>query len=246
MSKQSIDLNVDLAEGFAFDDALLQQTTSANIACGIHAGDYQTIYQALLSAKKYGTRLGAHPSFPDRENFGRKPMQLPADALRASLFYQLGALAAMVKAEGLTLSYVKPHGALYNQAAKDEALATQIVEVIKAFDPSLALMGLSGSLMLQVAKAHGLTTISEVFADRRYQDDGSLVPRSESDATLSSDEEAVTQVLQMVNGSVTSRSGKVIAIEADSICLHGDNEHALDFAKKIRKALTDNGIALKA
>ncbi|MFU2134218.1 5-oxoprolinase subunit PxpA [Gallibacterium anatis] len=240
-----VDLNVDLAEGCSNDQRLLQLVTSANVACGLHAGDFNEMRKAIRWAKENKVRVGAHPSFPDRENFGRTNMQLPYDELKACLLYQLGAVKALCDAEGVSLSYVKPHGALYNQAAKDESLAALIALTIKQFDPSLKLMGLSGSLMLKVAQQHGLGIISEVFADRHYLADGSLVPRSRADALVDNDEEAISQVLQMVlQGSVPTVGGQNVAIQADSICLHGDGEHAISFAEKIRKALTEKQIHL--
>ena len=240
-----VDLNVDLAEGCSNDQRLLQLVTSANVACGLHAGDFNEMRKAIRWAKENKVRIGAHPSFPDRENFGRTNMQLPYDELKACLLYQLGAVKALCDAEGVSLSYVKPHGALYNQAAKDESLAALIALTIKQFDPSLKLMGLSGSLMLKVAQQHGLGIISEVFADRHYLADGSLVPRSRADALVDNDEEAISQVLQMVlQGSVPTVDGQNVAIQADSICLHGDGEHAILFAEKIRKALTEHQIHL--
>ncbi|MEH8108157.1 5-oxoprolinase subunit PxpA [Gallibacterium anatis] len=240
-----VDLNVDLAEGCSNDQRLLQLVTSANVACGLHAGDFNEMRKAIRWAKENKVRIGAHPSFPDRENFGRTNMQLPDDELKACLLYQLGAVKALCDAEGVSLSYVKPHGALYNQAAKDESLAALITLTIKQFDPSLKLMGLSGSLMLKVAQQHGLGIISEVFADRHYLADGSLVPRSRADALVDNDEEAISQVLQMVlQGSVPTVDGQDVAIQADSICLHGDGEHAISFAEKIRKALTEKQIHL--
>ncbi|KGQ24004.1 LamB/YcsF family protein [Gallibacterium anatis] len=240
-----VDLNVDLAEGCSNDQRLLQLVTSANVACGLHAGDFNEMRKAIRWAKENKVRIGAHPSFPDRENFGRTNMQLPDDELKACLLYQLGAVKALCNAEGVSLSYVKPHGALYNQAAKDESLAALIALTIKQFDPSLKLMGLSGSLMLKVAQQHGLGIISEVFADRHYLADGSLVPRSRADALVDNDEEAISQVLQMVlQGSVPTVGGQNVAIQADSICLHGDGEHAISFAEKIRKALTEKQIHL--
>lgn len=240
-----VDLNVDLAEGCSNDQHLLQLVTSANVACGLHAGDFNEMRKAIRWAKENKVRVGAHPSFPDRENFGRTNMQLPDDELKACLLYQLGAVKALCDAEGVSLSYVKPHGALYNQAAEDESLAALIALTIKQFNPSLKLMGLSGSLMLKVAQQHGLGIISEVFADRHYLADASLVPRSRADALVDNDEEAISQVLQMVlQGSVPTVDGQDVAIQADSICLHGDGEHAILFAEKIRKALTEHQIHL--
>lgn len=241
-----VDLNVDLAEGCSNDEQLLQLVTSANVCCGLHAGDYNEMRKAIAWAKANNVRVGAHPSFPDRENFGRTNMQLPDDELKACLFYQLGAAKALCDAANVPMEYVKPHGALYNMAAKDPHLATLIAETVKSVDPSLKLMGLSGSLMLTVAEQHGLTTISEVFADRHYLADGSLVPRTRDDAMVESDDEAIAQVLQMVlEGTVPTVDGVNVAIKADSICLHGDGEHAVVFAERIRKALEEKGIKVQ-
>lgn len=242
-----IDLNVDLAEGCANDEQLLQLVSSANVSCGLHAGDYNEMRKAILWAKENGVRIGAHPSFPDRENFGRTIMQLPDEELKACLLYQLGAIKALCDAENMPLSYVKPHGALYNQAAKDIHLASLIAQTIKQFDPSLKLMGLSGSLMLSVAEDIGLGTIAEVFADRRYLADGSLVPRSRPDAMVESDGEAIAQVLEMIEqGTVLTVDGGNVPIKAESVCLHGDGEHAVVFAERILAELKEKGIKISA
>ena len=243
-----VDLNADLAEGCGSDKALLQRVSSANIACALHAGSAADMQRALTWAKQHSVRIGAHPGYPDRENFGRTNMHLPAAELRAYLHYQLGALQALCDAEGLQTAYVKPHGALYNQAAADRKLADALAESVRRFNPELKLMALSGSQLLEAGKAAGLGVISEVFADRRYMPDGSLVPRSRADAQISSDEEAIAQVLQMVQtGTVnTVDGGGKIAVQADSICLHGDGAHALEFADKISAALKANDIRIEA
>lgn len=242
-----VDLNVDLAEGCGNDEKLLQLVSSANVACGLHAGDYNEMRKAIQWAKANHVRIGVHPSFPDRESFGRTNMQLPDDELKACLLYQLGAIKALCDAENVTIDYVKPHGALYNQAAKDPALARLIAQTIKAFDPTLSLMGLSGSLMLNIAQEEDLGIISEVFADRHYLADGSLVPRTRDDALVENDEEAISQVLQMVlEGTVPTVDGGNVAIQADSICLHGDGAHAIEFAEKIRVALKEKQIEIRS
>lgn len=242
-----IDLNVDLAEGCANDETLLKLVSSANVCCGLHAGDYNEMRKAIIWAKQNNVRIGAHPSFPDRENFGRTNMNLPDDEMKACLLYQLGAVKALCDAEGVELHYVKPHGALYNMAAKDPHLAKLIAETIKGFDPKLKLMGLSGSLMLTVAEDLGLSTISEVFADRHYLADGSLVPRTRPDAMVESDDEAIAQVLQMIQqGTVPTVDGGDVAIKAESVCLHGDGEHAVVFAERILEELKDKGILVGA
>lgn len=244
---KTVDLNADLAEGCANDEALLSLVSSANIACGLHAGDYDEMRKAISWAKANKVSVGAHPSFPDRANFGRTAMQLTPPQLSACLLYQLGALQALCAEQQVALSYVKPHGALYNLAAQDVELASLIARTVKAFDPRLKLMGLSGSYLIQSAEQQGLATISEVFADRHYLSDGSLVPRSRADALVENDEEAIQQVLQMVQtGTVTSVEGKVVKVQADSICLHGDGKHALAFAKRIRQTLQQHQIAIVA
>ena len=244
---KQIDLNADIAEGFLYDEALLKLLSSANIACGLHAGGAKEMQSAVKFAKENHVRIGAHPGFPDRENFGRTTMQLTPEELVAYLRYQLGALKAICDGEGVTIDYVKPHGALYNQAAKDENLAALIAQTLRQFDPHLKLMGLAGSLMLQAAEAEGLQTISEVFADRHYMLDGSLVPRTRSDAMVESDDEAIAQVIQIVTqGTVKAIDGSLVKVNAESICLHGDNQHALQFAERIVAELTKQQIKIHA
>lgn len=242
-----VDLNADLAEGCGNDHALMQRISSANIACALHAGSAAEMQKALAWAKQYGVRVGAHPGYPDRENFGRTNMTLPEQELRAYLQYQLGALKALCDAAGVQTAYVKPHGALYNQAAADPKLAEIVADTVRQFNPELKLMALSGSLLLEAGQAAGLGVISEVFADRRYLPDGKLVPRSQPNAQVDSDEEAIAQVLQMVKqGTVTAVDGSTVEVRADSICLHGDGIHALEFADKISRALKAQQIAIKA
>lgn len=243
-----VDLNADLAEGCGNDQALLQRVSSANIACALHAGSPADMQRALVWAKQYGVRVGAHPGYPDRANFGRTDMDLSETELYACLNGQLGALQALCDAEGLQMAYVKPHGALYNRAAADRTLADRVADCVRRFNPELKLMALSGSQLLEAGKAAGLGVISEVFADRRYLPNGALVPRSRADAQIDNDEEAIAQVLQMVQtGTVnTVDGGGKIAVQADSICLHGDGAHALEFADKISAALKANGIRIEA
>ncbi|MBN6066985.1 5-oxoprolinase subunit PxpA [Aggregatibacter actinomycetemcomitans] len=244
---KQIDLNADIAEGFPYDEALLKLLSSANIACGLHAGSAKEMQSAVKFANENGVRIGAHPGFPDRANFGRTVMQLEPQELVAHLRYQLGALKAICDGEGATLSYVKPHGALYNQAAKDKGLATLIAQTVRQFDPTLKLMGLAGSLMLQVAETEGLQTISEVFADRHYMPDGSLVPRTQPNAMVESDEEAIEQVLQMVTeNKVKAIDSNLVTVKAESICLHGDNRYSLQFAQRIVTELQKHNIRITA
>ncbi|CQJ64801.1 LamB/YcsF family protein [Yersinia intermedia] len=242
-----IDLNADLGEGCANDHALLQLVSSANIACGFHAGDAQTMRQSVLWAMEYGVAIGAHPSFPDRENFGRTAMQLPPETVYAQVVYQLGALAAIVKAEGGVMQHVKPHGMLYNQAAVDPLLADAIAKAVKAVDSSLRLVGLAGSELIRAGERAGLVTRQEVFADRRYQGDGTLVPRSQPDALIESDELALSQTLAMVQRQqVQARDSSWVAVQADTVCVHGDGTHALDFARRLRHSFQQQNITVTA
>ena len=242
-----IDLNADLGEGCANDHALLQLVSSANIACGFHAGDAQTMRQSVLWAMEYGVAIGAHPSFPDRENFGRTAMQLPPETVYAQVVYQLGALAAIVKAEGGVMQHVKPHGMLYNQAAVDPLLADAIAKAVKAVDSSLRLVGLAGSELIRAGERAGLVTRQEVFADRRYQGDGTLVPRSQPDALIESDKLALSQTLAMVQRQqVQARDSSWVAVQADTVCVHGDGAHALDFARRLRHSFQQQNITVNA
>lgn len=242
-----IDLNADLGEGCANDDALMPLITSANIACGFHAGDAQTMRQSVLLALKNGVAIGAHPSFPDRENFGRTAMQLPPDVVYAQMLYQIGALAAIARAEGGALTHVKPHGMLYNQAAKEPLLADAIARAVYSVEPSLVLVGLAGSELIRAGVNLGLTTREEVFADRGYLADGSLVPRSEPGALIHDEDEAVARTLEMVlNHRVMSRDGAWAEVNAQTVCLHGDGPQALAFARRLRDAFDARQIAVSA
>lgn len=242
-----IDLNADLGEGAGSDEALLALVSSANIACGWHAGDARTMRQCVRWAIDNGVAIGAHPSFPDRENFGRSTMHLPPEEIVSGVLYQVGALAAIVKAEGGTLAHVKPHGALYNQAVKDPALADAICEAVRRFDPGLRFFGLAGSGMIDAARRAGLTPVEEVFADRGYMPDGSLVPRSQAGALIEDEDASLAQTLSLVRDHrVTAIDGSTVAVNAQTVCLHGDGAHALAFARRIRERLTAEGIAIVA
>ena len=247
VAKITVDLNADLGEGCANDEALLQLVSSANIACGFHAGDPQTMQQSIRWALKYGVAFGAHPIFPDRENFGRTAMQLPPETVFALVVYQLGALAALCQAEGAKMVHVKPHGMLYNQAATDPTLADAIVRAVHAVDPALRLVGLAGSELIRAGERLCLTTRQEVFADRGYQSDGTLVPRSQPGALIESDELALQQTLMMVQQqAVISREAVRVQVQADTVCLHGDGEHALEFARRLRDAFREQDILVSA
>lgn len=232
------DLNCDMGEGMGNDEALMPFITSANISCGFHAGNGDTIRNTIALAKKYHVHIGAHPSFRDKENFGRKEMHLSPDKLYAIVLEQLIKMDLIAEEKGARLHHVKPHGALYNMAAKDAQTAKIIAQAIKDFDEELVLYGLAHSFLISETKALGVKTASEVFADRTYQDDGSLTPRSEPNALIEDEEQCIQQVLQMVKeGMVTTISGKIIPIVADTICIHGDGKHAVRFAQRIHEAL---------
>lgn len=235
-----VDLNCDMGEGIGNDEAIMPFITSANIACGFHAGNGDTIRRTIDLALKYNVHIGAHPSFRDKENFGRKEMHLSPDKLYALIMEQLIKMDLIAKEKKATLHHVKPHGALYNMAAKDAQLARIIAQAVKDFNENLVLFGLSGSHLISEAKSLGLKTASEVFADRTYQDDGSLTPRSQPNALIEDEEQSIQQVLQMVKEkTVTSVSGKKVPIVVDTICIHGDGKHAVRFAKKIHEALLE-------
>lgn len=247
-----IDINSDLGE-FAEasrlenDRSVLRFVTSANIACGFHASDPFTMAKAVRMAKEAGVSVGAHPGFPDRENFGRREMPFPPEEVRAMMLYQIGALQAICRSEGTALTHVKPHGALYNMAAKDKTLALAIAEAIASYDKDLIFVGLSGSLMEQAAKEKDLRFAAEVFADRAYEDDGTLVPRSKAGALIEDENLAVRRMLRLLReGVIESVNGRDIPLAADTICVHGDSPKALAFAAKLREALEAEGIAVQA
>lgn len=238
----TVDLNCDCGEGVGDDAALLPLVTSANIACGGHAGDERTMAETCALARRHGVAIGAHPGYADRANFGRLPVAMDRAALRALLLGQLEALAAQAP-----LRHVKPHGALYNLAAADPEVARTVAETVAEFDPSLRLFGLAGSASIRAAEACGLAVAEEVFADRTYQPDGSLTPRSSPQALLHDEASAVAQVLQMVlAGRVRALDGTEVAIRADTVCLHGDGPQAVAFARRIRAALAAAGASVRA
>lgn len=231
-----IDINCDMGEGLENEADLMPYISSANIACGYHAGDAGTMKQVIELCMQHGVNIGAHPSFADRDNFGRSPMQLPSTMVYDLITAQLAIIKNIATACGARLSHLKPHGALYNMAAKDPLLAYAIARAVKDFDPGLVYFGLSGTVMIAEAKKIGLQTANEVFADRTYQRDGTLTPRTEPNALLQDVEAVKKQVNKFVKEQrVTTVTGEEIPIQADTICLHGDGAHALEFAKAIHK-----------
>lgn len=234
-----------MGEGCDSDAVLMGYVTSVNIACGYHAGDAATMRQTVEIAIEKGVAIGAHPGYRDLENFGRTAMQLSSREVYEIVTEQIAVLDEIAFAAGGKLSHVKPHGALYNQAARNAELAAAIAQSVFDFDPTLILFGLSGSSSIIEAEKRGLKTASEVFADRTYQGDGSLTPRSNPNALITDTKIAVTQVLQMVvNNTVTTINGSNIPIRADTICIHGDGRNALEFAKAVHDALTNKGVAI--
>lgn len=242
-----IDLNCDLGEGYPNDAGLMPLISSANIACGEHAGDEDTMRRCIDLALESGVALGAHPGFSDKENFGRLPVLLTPEEYTDLIVRQLDRIQTIATAAGARLHHVKPHGALYNMAAQDPELAGLIARAVLAFDPSLILYGLSGSVSIAQARAAGLRTASEVFADRTYQPNGQLTPRSMPNALIQDQDQCRQQVLDMVQlGCVRAVDGSVVPIAAETICLHGDGDHATAFAHSIRQFLEEQSIAVAA
>lgn len=241
-----IDLNADLGEGYSSDEALLDLVSSANIACGWHAGSADAMRACAHWAVAKGVSIGAHPSFLDRENFGRAEMQLQPDEVQACMLYQLGALSAIAQSAGGRIAHVKPHGALYNQAARDVVLAEAIVNAVHEFDPSIAVFGLAGSELIHAARRTGLEAIEEAFADRGYRADGSLVPRNAPGALIEDEDEMIERILVMIHERrVRAVDGSWCDLNAQTLCLHGDGPHALAFARRIRTVLDEQGIAVR-
>ncbi|MGM0751031.1 MAG: LamB/YcsF family protein [Bacillota bacterium] len=239
-----IDLNCDLGESFGTytigqDEEMMKFVSSVNVACGFHAGDPLVMKQTVTNALNHNLKIGAHPGLPDLQGFGRRMIHVTPEEAYALVQYQIGALLAFVKAQGGMLSHVKPHGALYNMAAKDFSLATSIAEAVYDLDPELILFGLSQSELTKAGEETGLRVAHEVFADRTYQSDGSLTPRSLPNAVIHDENEVEKQVLRMVEKQeVVSTNGEVLSIKADTICLHGDNTAALNLAKRLHEKLS--------
>jgi UPF0271 protein len=238
-----IDLNADLGEGCGHDEAILEYVSSINVACAWHAGSADEMLSLVRAARLHGVAIGAHPSFPDRENFGRREMVLPLPSVRAGVLYQVGALEGILRAEGGELSHVKPHGAMYNQAARDPELAHCIARAIHDFNPKLAVMGLAGSQFIAALRAEGVSAIEEGFADRRYTADGRLTNRNLPGALIEDEANVLAQVLSLVkNGTAIAVDGSTCRVRVETICLHGDGPRALDYARAIRAMLRSEGV----
>ncbi len=244
----SVDLNCDLGESYGIfkignDSEVLKHITSANIACGYHAGDHNVMMETVKMAKAHGVRIGAHPGFADLHGFGRREMKMSAEEIYNLIIYQIGALSAIAKACGTMVVHVKPHGALYNIASKDKEIADAVATAVADVDPSLTLFGLAGSSLVKAGKERGLVVAEEVFADRTYQQDGSLTSRTQSNAMIHDPDLAISRVLRMIReGKVESVDGTDIEMKADTICIHGDEPQALHFAVKLKAALIAEGI----
>ncbi len=248
----TIDLNCDMGESFGAwtmgDDAgVMPWITSANIACGFHAGDFATMRRTVEMARKHGVAIGAHVSLPDVQGFGRREMRVTPNEVHAMTLYQIGALHAFARAQGGRVAHVKPHGALYNMAAKDRALADALATAVRDFDAGLILVGLAGSELTSAGASAGLRVAHEAFADRRYESDGSLTPRREADAVIEDVDAAVAQAVAIATtGKVKTRVGGERAIRADTICVHGDRPDAAVFAQRLRRALDAASIGVAA
>jgi len=243
-----IDLNCDMGESFGRytlgnDEAIMPFISSANIACGLHAGDPLVMRQTMRLAKQYGVVVGAHPGWPDLQGFGRREMSLPSDAVEALVLYQIGALYAIARAEGVELHHVKPHGALYNQAAQDKALASALARAVKRFSVDLILVGLAGSGLVEAGVEAGLKVSNEGFPDRNYNPDGTLMSRKLAGAVIESPEEVAANAIRLAREGIDFSRQR---IRIDTLCLHGDNPHAVQNAELVRDALEKAGIKIAA
>lgn len=250
-TRRSIDLNADVGESFGAyvlgqDSSLVPVLTSVNVACGFHAGDPGIMRETVALARQHGVAVGAHPGFPDLAGFGRRQMRLSPREVEDLVVYQIGALAAIAAAQGVELQHVKPHGALYNMAATDAELAGAIARAVALVDRSLVLVGLSGSALVRAGSDAGVRTAAEVFADRGYQPDGTLVPRSHAGAVLHDDEAVAARAVAMVrDGAVVAADGSRLNLRADTMCVHGDTPGAAALARRIRAALEDAGVRVQ-
>ncbi|MCA0970487.1 LamB/YcsF family protein [Halobacillus litoralis] len=247
----SVDLNSDLGESFGAytignDEQVLAFISSANIACGFHAGDHNVMMKTVKDAAEKGVSIGAHPGYPDLAGFGRRAMAVSPEEVFNLITYQIGAIKAAAAAQGTTVHHVKPHGALYNTAAKDSHVAEAIADAVKAVDSELVLYGLAGSELVKAGEKAGLKVAQEVFADRTYQQDGSLTPRTEANAMIHDADVAVDRVIRMIQDQkVEAVDGHDITIQADTICVHGDEPEALQFVQKLRERIQQEGIRIE-
>jgi UPF0271 protein len=251
MKLKSIDLNSDIGESFGIysfgnDEQILDYITSANIACGYHAGDHNVMHATVKLAAKKGVAIGAHPGFKDLIGFGRREIQMPLNEIYNSIIYQIGALYAFSKLNGCKLAHIKPHGALYNMAARDMKIADVIANAVYDFDKNLSIYALSGSCLVKAAKEKGLKVLEEVFADRTYRADGTLTPRSHRNSLIHSAKEAAEQIIDIVlHQKVYTIDGTYIKINADTVCVHGDTADAVSFLKTLRDTLEQNNIKVE-
>jgi UPF0271 protein len=242
-----VDLNADLGEGVGHDAELFELISSASIATGFHAGDADTMHAAVLAAKTHGVAVGAHPSFFDRENFGRKELKVGLEEVFNGVAYQLGIFQAIATAVGMQPNHVKPHGALYNMAVRDEKLADAIARAIKSVDSKLILFAPDNTDLARAGEAHGLQIAREVFADRNYLSDGWLVPRTRSNALLTDPVQAAMRVLRMLReGKVRSVEDRDVDVRAETICVHSDTPGAVQFARELRSQLESQGVRISA
>jgi UPF0271 protein len=242
-----IDFNCDLGEGCGNDAAILPFISSASLACGFHAGDYATLRDAIAACIAAGVAIGAHPSFPDREGFGRREQSLSPADIHALVVYQVGATAALARAAGGRLAHVKPHGALYNLAARDAVCAQAVAAAVADVDRDLLLYGLSGSALTTAGEALGLGVVHEVFAERRYSANGQLLTRGEPGAVIEDLQDSIDQLHRLLlDGVVIARDGEAVRLRADSVCLHGDRPDAAEFARSLRSALDRLGVRVCA
>ena len=242
----AVDINADLGEGAGNDDKLLALVSSANIACGFHAGDADTMRQTISAAAERGVSIGAHPSLFDRENFGRKELNVTPEEIVDAMKYQLGVFQAIAEAVGARPNHVKPHGALYNMAARDSSLADAVVRAIVATDSSLFLFAPEGSALALAGASHHLNVVREVFADRNYLANGTLVPRTQPDALLHDPEAGAVRVLRMLReGKVRSVDGRDVSVQLETICVHGDTPEAVEFARALRSHLKQAGVTIR-
>lgn len=251
MALFAVDLNADLGEGFGryrfgADEELMKVVSSTTVACGFHAGDPLSIRETIEAACRNDTTIGAHPAYPDLVGFGRRHLEMSPRELENAVLYQIGALDGLCRAVGTRIQYVKPHGAMYNDAAKNPKIAEVIVQAVKAFDPQLYLLCPDHSAMAQAAKNANIPYACEFFADRGYQENGMLIPRSKPGAIITQPKVICNRVLQAIReGSVSTASGTTLRLRADSVCVHGDNPEAVSIAQYLRRALADEGIQIR-